>query len=58
MQGIVYSAAALHVYERASIQQQKAVSSILAGGKGDFKDVVKGDEGKNAGNSGTEKQQP
>ena len=55
MQGIVYSAAALHVYERASIQQQKAVSSILAGGKGD---VVKGDEGKNAGNSGTEKQQP
>jgi len=54
-----HSVTALHVYERPSTEQQKAVSSILAGRKSEmFKEIVKRDQGKSPGKSGTEKQQP
>lgn len=38
-----HSVTALHVYERPSTEQQRAVSSILAVGKSEmFKEIVKG----------------
>jgi len=54
-----HSVSALYVYERPSTEQQRPVSSILAVGKSEmFKEIVKGNQGKSRGKSGTEKQQP